>query len=96
MACNNCNENQHTGDSVPQLAFESMKATLERTIRRLWILALVLIFVLLGTNAAWLYYESQWEDERSTEISQKVDTETGDAVFAGIGDAYYSKDSADG
>lgn len=94
MDCKKCTENNT--DSVSYLAFESMKASMERTIKRLWIIALVLIIVLLGTNAAWLYYESQWEDERSTEISQKVDTETGDAVFAGIGDAYYGKDSADG
>lgn len=88
MACNNCNENQHTGSSVPQLAFESMKATLERTIRRLWILALVLIIVLLGTNAAWLYYEIRWKTVNATEIAQEVDTGEGSAYVAGIGDVY--------
>lgn len=47
---------------IPYIAFESATARQERTIKRLWILCLVLIVALLGTNAGWIYWESQWED----------------------------------
>ena len=47
---------------IPYIAFESATSRQERTIKRLWILCLVLIIALLGTNAGWLYWESQWED----------------------------------
>lgn len=46
--------------SVSFVAFESMKATMERTIKRLWILAIILVLLLFGSNAGWIYYESQW------------------------------------
>jgi hypothetical protein len=46
----------------PYIGFEDAAARQERTIKRLWILCLVLIVALLGTNAGWLYWESQWED----------------------------------
>lgn len=47
---------------VSFVAFESMKATMERTIRRLWILAIILVLLLFGSNAAWIYYENSFED----------------------------------
>ena len=40
-------------------------------VKRLWITTLILIFMLVGTNAAWLYYESQWETVESWEITQE-------------------------
>ncbi len=47
---------------VPYLVHEGVLARMERTIKRLWILCIVLIVLFVGTNAGWLYYESQWED----------------------------------
>lgn len=91
MECNNCKE-KHT-ESVSYLAFESTKSTMERTVKRLWILAIILIILLFGTNAAWIYRESQFEPLDTTEITQDVDTGSGDAVIAGIGDAIYGKDT---
>jgi TRAP-type C4-dicarboxylate transport system permease small subunit len=46
----------------PYIGFEDAAARQERTIKRLWILCLVLIVALIATNGAWLYWESQWED----------------------------------
>lgn len=43
-------------------AHEGMMARMERTIRRLWILCIILILLLAGTNAAWIYYENSFED----------------------------------
>ena len=47
---------------IPYYAFEAALSRMERTIKRLWILALVLIGLLLATNAGWIYYESQFEE----------------------------------
>lgn len=91
MDCNTCKEKQKHAEPVSYLAFESMKATLERTIRRLWILIIILVILLFGTNAAWIYYESQWEVLETTEVSQDVDTQNGTAYVAGIGDVYYGE-----
>lgn len=64
---------------------ESMMARMERTIKRLWILCIVLIVVLVLTNAGWLYYESQFVTEETT-VEQEVDTGEGDATVIGVGD----------
>lgn len=45
----------------------------ERTIKRLWIVVLILILLLAATNGAWIYYESQWEVVETTEITQEND-----------------------
>ena len=36
-------------------------AGMERQIKRLWITVIVLIVMLVGTNGAWLLYNSQFE-----------------------------------
>ena len=41
----------------------------ERTIKRLWIVILVLATLLVATNAGWIYYESQFQTEQ-VEIRQ--------------------------
>lgn len=64
--------------------------------RTLWfIVVIVLLLLLFGTNAAWINYESQFTDEEKTEITQDIDTTEGAAYVAGIGDVYYGKNTAD-
>ena len=70
MDCNSCTKNQAA--TVTLAAYESMKATLERTITRLWITVVLVIFLLVGTNVAWIYYESQWE-VFETEVTQETE-----------------------
>ena len=95
MNCDTCKEHGRV-DPVSYIAYESMKATLERTIRKLWILALVLVLLLFGTNAAWVYYESQWEVvETYQEVEQEIETGIGDAVVVGIGDVNYGESETD-
>ncbi len=74
---------------IPYIVHESEVARLERVIKRLWILCIIIFLSLIATNAGWIYYESQWEDMT---ISQDVDTGTGDAVVTGTGDINYAKD----
>ena len=72
-------------DQIPYIAHESDMTRMERTNRRLWILSIILIALLLLTNAGWLYYESQFQYFENT-VKQEVETGEGDATVIGIGD----------
>ena len=73
--------------TIPYYAHEGMMARMERTVRRLWIICIILIILLAGTNAAWIWYEMQFEDVVTTEISQDVSQDGGTNTFIG-GDSY--------
>ena len=61
--CESCKGKEaHAPESVPYIVHESSMARMERQTKRLWIAVLLLIVMLVGTNAAWLYYESQFSD----------------------------------
>lgn len=64
---------------------EVFTATLERTIKRLWVLCIILIVALIASNGAWIYYESQFENVVTTTT---IDTNTkgGGDAFGVIGD----------
>ncbi len=70
-------------EQIPFIVHESDMTRMERTNRRIWILCIILIITLIGTNAGWIYYESQFMDY---EVEQEVDTGTGDAIVVGVGD----------
>lgn len=72
---------------IPFFVHEADMARLERTNKRLFIVVLVLILSLIGTNLAWNKYENQFQVEQTT-VEQEVDTGEGDAVVVGIGDIY--------
>lgn len=72
--CESCNgKDSHAPESVPYIVHESSMARMERQAKRLWISVLLLIVMLVGTNAAWLYYESQLETVEKWEITQEND-----------------------
>ena len=78
-------------DSIPYIVHEGDMARLERVIRRLWIALIILIVALLGTNAAWIYYESQWET-----VSITQENEDGYNNFIGNdGDIYNGEGKTD-
>ena len=88
MDCETCKEKRkviaQTPKDVPYIAHESAVARLERVIKRLWVLALVLIVLLAASNAAWIWWESQFDEVR---IEQ--DNESGYNNFIGNdGDIY--------
>ena len=75
--CKNCKENEQIPEqSKNELAF----AFAERMVKRLWVTILVLIFLLVGTNGAWLWWESQWEAVESWEITQESDSGTNNYI----------------
>ena len=61
---------------IPYFCHEGDMARAERTIKRLWILCILLIILLVGTNIAWIHYENQWETAE-TVVTQDVDTDNG-------------------
>jgi hypothetical protein len=70
--CKTCKENRQNVEPVPYIVHESAMARQERTIKRLWILLILVISLLVATNGAWIWYESQWEVVE-TEITQEND-----------------------
>lgn len=82
----NCETCTHRPDPVPFAVHESAMARMERTIRRLWILLIVLVVLLVGSNALWIWYESQFEDV-TTEV--EMENESGFVSYIGRdGDIY--------
>lgn len=71
---------------------ETIQSTLERTIKRLWILCIILILALILSNCWWIYYENQWQYVQTTEeISQDG---TGTNIISG-GDTNYGSTSSE-
>ena len=60
--CKSCKSKDQPSETVPYIVHEGMMARAERTAKRLWITILLLIALLVGTNGAWIWYESQFED----------------------------------
>lgn len=50
-------------EQVPYIVHEAAMARLERTIKRLWILCIIVFSAFVISNAVWIYYESQYMDE---------------------------------
>ena len=92
MSCETCKNKTITPESVPYIVHESSMARAERTAKRLWITILTLIFLLVGSNCLWLYYEMSFEDVvTTTTIEAEQD---GAAVnIVGGGDVDYGAES---
>ena len=66
---------------IPYIAHESEVSRLERIIKRLWILCIIIFVALIGTNAYWIWYESQYVDEVVTE-TYSSETDSGGTAIA--------------
>ena len=60
--CKSCKSKEQPSETVPYIVHEGMMARAERTAKRLWITILLLIVLLVGTNGAWIWYQSQFEN----------------------------------
>ena len=47
--------------TIPYYVAEGMIDRQSMTIKRLWILCILLVVLLVGSNAMWLWYESQFD-----------------------------------
>ena len=77
MDCETCKEKRkviaQTPKDVPYIAHESAVARLERVIKRLWVLVLALIILLCASNAAWIWWESQYQTIETTITQENAD-----------------------
>ena len=82
VSCSGCTTHDtKEKQSVPRIVHEADMARMERQLKRSWILSIVLIVLLAGTNAAWIYYENQFEDVVTT-VTQDLDSGSGgDAII---------------
>ena len=79
---------------ISKWAFEDTVIRFERINKRLWILIILLIISLIGTNAGWIYYESQWEDVVSVEQDVEANSDgEGNINLNTIGGDYYGRES---
>ena len=67
---------------VPYYLHESEMARMERQIKRLFILCVIMFVALIGTNAGWIWYESQYED---VVVTQEAEAEDGNIRLNGVG-----------
>lgn len=62
-------------ENIPYIVHEDQMVRQERTIKRLWILCIIIFLALICTNAGWIVYESQWEDQV---ITQEIKQDSGE------------------
>ena len=73
MDCTNCNR-QVDYPPVPFVVHENLRAQMDLHARRLVRVIVLLIVLLVGSNALWLWHDSQYAVERTiTEIEQDTD-----------------------
>ena len=60
-------------EPVPFIVFEDTVVRLERTIKRLWILCIIIFIACVVSNACWIYYENQYVDAETIEVRQVND-----------------------
>lgn len=74
-----------------QYGIDIVSAFAERTVKRLWITIILLVLLLFGSNAAWIYYESQYQDETWT--YEATTDGGGNAIANGDGEVNYYGES---
>ena len=68
--CENCKAKSFKEpESFPYIVREASMARMERQAKRLWIAVLLLIVLLVGTNAAWLFYKAQFKVQTSETVT---------------------------
>ena len=73
-----------TDDNNIRFIIESALAKLERANTKLWIVIIILILALIGTNGYWIYTESQYEDVVTSTQTVTQETEDGGSnTFSG-------------
>lgn len=72
--------------SIPYYVAEGMIDRLSATNKRLWVMCILLIVLLVGSNALWIIYESQFMYYEQS-VEQEIESE-GNTTVIGIGDNY--------
>ena len=75
-----------------QYMIDIVSALAERIVKRLWIALILTIVLLVGSNAWWVWRESQFTDVVTTQTVEQETDGNGDNTFVG-GDMYGSAES---
>lgn len=67
--------------TIPFFVHEAAVSRLERIIKRIVILAIIIFVAFVGTNAGWIIYESQFQDEVYTYELQQDSGEGGENTY---------------
>lgn len=80
-----------------EAAHEILVAAMERQVKRLFILCIILFIALVGTNAYWIWNESRYEDVVTTVTQETTTDGGGDAIINGenAGAVFYGTRKAD-
>ena len=81
MDCKTCKQIKNA--DVPYIVHEAAQARQERTIKRLWVLIILVITLLVATNGLWIWYESQFEDVVTTIDAQQETTRGNNYAIGG-------------
>jgi hypothetical protein len=79
---------------MDKYGYELLSAITERTIKRLWVLCIMLLLALFISNISWIIYESQFNTETTTTIEATQDGKGTNNVVNG-GDCNCGTDSED-
>lgn len=95
--CNNCGTDKKPS-SVPYAVLEDFKETAKANSLKWFIVCLVLIVLLVGSNIGWLVYESQFEDVVEETYTEDYDIEAsdnGNAIYNDDGSVVIGEDKGD-
>lgn len=82
--CTGCEKS--TVQGIPFIVYEKEMIRYERVIKKLWVIIILLIVFLVGSNIVWIVYDKQFEDVTITQEVEQ-DAESGGNRFIG-GDFY--------
>ena len=84
MDCETCKEKRvvisQTPKDVPYIVHEVAVARLERVIKRMWVLVILLIILFVASNGAWILWESQFEEVKTVETYESNADNGGNAI----------------
>ena len=84
MDCETCKEKRkvvvETPKDVPYIVHEVAVARLERVIKRMWVLVILLIILFVASNGAWIWWESQLEEVKTVETYESNADNGGNAI----------------
>ena len=89
-SCGDCKKEHNASESVPYIVHEASMARIERQAKRLWITVLTLIVILVATNGAWIWYESQFEEVNTVETYEANSDNGGNAIANGSGEVTFN------
>jgi hypothetical protein len=96
MNCETCADKRKQAEPVAYIVHEADMARMERTVKRLWIVLILCILFLVGSNAAWIWYESQFETvETWQDVWQEADGNGNNQFIGGDYNGWPTSEDAD-